>query len=74
MPHLEVGAGHTEKVAQAQDELVVLRLRMADLFTEQESIVSKLDVPTANIKGTIYILIILKGIIALRINTPLYTY
>ena len=46
---LEAEAAERDRVER--EGVVVLRLRMADLFAEQDSIVSKLDTPVANIRG-----------------------
>ena len=50
MHQLEAEAA--EKVRVEREGLVVLRLRMADLFAKRDSIVTKMDSPIANIKGT----------------------
>ena len=41
-----------EKVKVEREGLVVLRLRMADLFAKRDSIVTRMDSPIANIRGT----------------------
>ena len=41
-----------EKARLEREGVVVLRLKMADLFAKQDSIKTKLDSPIDNIKGT----------------------
>ena len=44
-----------EKARLEREGVVVLRLKMADLFAKRDSIKTKLDSPIDNIKGTVHV-------------------
>ena len=47
----QMEAEAAERVRVEREGVVVLRLRMADLFAKRDSITAKMDGPVGNIKG-----------------------
>lgn len=53
----QMEAEAAERVRVEREGLVVLRLRMADLFAKRDIITTKMDGPIDNLRGTVHVYI-----------------